>query len=71
MKGVLSGKLYNRSILCHKMVYEAMQRLPFEAFLQSLDHDEKEGLELAVLDIIESFPDQEFVDRPDRNGSNQ
>ena len=44
------------------MVYEAMQRLRFEAFLESLDHDEKEGLELAVLDMIESFPDQEFVD---------
>ena len=45
------------------MVYEAMQRLRFEAFLESLDRDEKEGLELAVLDMIESFPDQEFVDR--------
>ena len=43
------------------MVYEAMQRLRFEAFLESLDHDQKEGLELAVLDMIESFPDQEFV----------
>ena len=39
-----------------------MQHLRYEAFLESLDHDEKEGLELAVLDTIESFPDQEFVD---------
>ena len=44
------------------MVHEAMQHLRFEAFLETLDHDEKEGLELAVLDMIESFPDQEFVD---------
>ena len=43
-------------------VYEAMQRHRFEAFLESLDHNEKEGLKLAVLDMIESFPDQEFVD---------
>ena len=31
VKGVLSGKHYNRSIRAHKMVYEALERLRLQA----------------------------------------
>lgn len=33
IKGVLSGKQYNKSVACHKTMYEALQRIRFEAFL--------------------------------------
>ena len=61
IKGVLSGKHYNRSIFCHKIVYEAMQRLRFEAFLESLTDDKKEDriMEL-VSDMSDAFPDKTF-----------
>jgi hypothetical protein len=34
--GVLSGKHYNRSVRAHKLIYEAMQMMRFEAFEKSL-----------------------------------
>ena len=39
IKGVLSGKHYNRSLLCHKVMYEALQRLRLEAFLDYVDEN--------------------------------
>lgn len=33
IKGVLSGKHYNRSVLCDKIMYQALQRLRLQAFL--------------------------------------
>jgi hypothetical protein len=61
IKGVLSGKHYNRSVFCHKIVYEAMQRLRFEAFLENLTDGEKEDriMEL-VSDMSDAFPDKTF-----------
>lgn len=41
VKGVLSGKHYNRSIRTHKVIYEAMERLRFEVFENSLSAAEK------------------------------
>jgi hypothetical protein len=43
-----------------------MQRLRFEAFMESLDDDEKEGIELAVFNMMDSFPDDEFLDYLER-----
>lgn len=37
IKGVMSGKHYNRSIRCHKVLYEALQQLRIESFLDTLD----------------------------------
>ena len=36
VKGVLTGKHYNRSIRVHKIIYEALERLRWEAFEKSL-----------------------------------
>lgn len=33
--GVLSGHMYNRSLRCHKLLYEALGRLQIEAFLET------------------------------------
>jgi hypothetical protein len=39
-----------------------MQRLRFEAFLDSLEDDEREGINSLILDIIDSFPGNEFLE---------
>lgn len=36
VKGVLTGKHYNRSLRTHKVVYEAMMSILFRSFLESL-----------------------------------
>ena len=41
VKGVLSGKHYNRSIRAYKMVYEALERLRLQAFEKTLTTSEK------------------------------
>jgi hypothetical protein len=43
INGVMSGKHYNRSVRSHKVVYEALIRLLFQHYLESLtpaDRDE-------------------------------
>ncbi|KAG8180959.1 hypothetical protein JTE90_024708 [Oedothorax gibbosus] len=40
VNGILSGKHYNRSIRCHKLVYEALSRLLWNAFLGLLSVDQ-------------------------------
>ncbi|XP_028410493.1 uncharacterized protein LOC114533190 [Dendronephthya gigantea] len=60
VKGVLSGKHYNRSVFCHKIVHEAMQRLRFDAFLDSLDEEKEERFMGFIRDMSDSFPEQNF-----------
>ena len=60
INGVLSGKHYNRSIRCHKLMYEAMQRLQVEAFQESLDEVERVNTVDFILCMSESFPDDPF-----------
>ena len=52
--------------MCHKLVYEAMERLRFEAFLDSIDDDEREGIHMLILDMMDSFPEELFVDNLER-----
>ena len=42
VKGVLTGKHYNWSVFCHKILYEAIQRLRFDAFFDQLDEVKQE-----------------------------
>ena len=53
--GVLSGKHYNRSIASHKIIYEALQRLRFEAFVQTLEDELKEYIQSTVEAAGEAF----------------
>ena len=55
IKSVLSGKHYNRSIRAHKIIYEAMQRLPLEAFEKSLPTKEKTVLESIKLNMMQDY----------------
>lgn len=41
LNGVFSGKHYNRCIHAHKLVFEAMERLRFEAFLDTQSTEQK------------------------------
>ena len=56
--GVLSGKHYNRSIASHK-IYEALQRLRFEAFVETLGDELKEYIQ----SIVEAAGDAFFGDK--------
>ena len=56
IKGVISGKHYNRAVRSHKMMYEALQRLRFEAFLDTLDDGYHNEVISFVRTIQETFP---------------
>ena len=53
IKGVLSGKHYNRSVFCHKVMYEALQRLRLEAFLEYVEEDHE--MSSFIDNLAESF----------------
>ena len=60
VKGVLNGKHYNRSIFSHKVVYEAMQRLRFETFLDNLDEQKEDRIVQFLCQMYDAFPDESF-----------
>ena len=63
VKCVLTGENYNRSVSCHKILYESLQRLRFQAFLDDLE-EEKEGRIMEFLcEMSDSFPEKNFRDR--------
>ena len=41
-------------------MHEAMERLRFEAFLESLDDSERHSINLVVSEMMESFPESKF-----------
>ena len=63
IKGVMTGKHYNRSVRAHKSVYEALQRLRFESFLQTLGEDVIDEISQVGDCIISSLSND--VDCPD------
>ena len=62
IKGLLTGKHYNRSVFCHKIMHEAFQRLRFETFLDSLDVTEQEKIRTFVEAMGDAFPMQQYKD---------
>ena len=55
VKGVLTGKHYNRCIRAQKVVFQAMQRLCFLAFYESLPDNEAEELSSFSVDLLDSI----------------
>ena len=53
LKGVLSGKHYNRCVRAHKMIFEAMERLRFQAFEETLSNLEKNDAHVMYLSVQE------------------
>ena len=66
VKGVLTGKHYNRSVFCHKILYEAMQRLRFDAFFDQLDEVKQERFVSFMEEMSNSFPERfhEYTENP-------
>ena len=60
IKGVLSGKHYNRSWMVHESFAEAIDRLFCEAFLpeitEDLEHVGKRHVSEQIVDVIETIP---------------
>lgn len=63
IKGVMSGKHYNRSLFCHKTVFEAMQRLRIEEFLDTLDDDSQEKISSFIVTMRKSFEEEDQLDK--------
>ena len=59
IKGVMSGKHYNRSLFCHKTMYEALQRLRFEEFLDTLDDESQEDISSFVGNMKNAFEEED------------
>ncbi|XP_028391978.1 uncharacterized protein LOC114516648 isoform X2 [Dendronephthya gigantea] len=62
IKGVLTGKHYNRSMHCHKVMSEALHRLRFQAFLDSLSSEDYNNVYSVASDLLNIFPDEKFQD---------
>ena len=60
IKGVLSCKHYNRSVFCHKTVYEALECLRFETFLDTLEEESREHILSLTMDLRDSFNEGKF-----------
>ena len=54
----LSGAHYNRSIRCHKLMYEALHRLRWQCFLETITEMELENVETIMSALKEKFPKQ-------------
>lgn len=58
MTTVMSGKQYNRSVRAHKLMYEALQRLRFKSFFESLDDDMKQFVQNVSTNLsVENYKD--------------
>ena len=62
VNAVLEGKQYNRAIRAHKLVFEAMQRLRFRAFLDSLSDVDRNKVIRYITNLIHTFPSPLFKD---------
>lgn len=48
INGVINGKHYNRAIRAHKVMFEALTRLLFDMYMQSLPADSQEQISLFI-----------------------
>jgi len=55
MNGVMNGHHYNRSMRSHKIVAEALQKLRFEAFLQTCTEEELHAITSTTENLAQSF----------------
>ena len=63
VKGVHSGKHYDRAIRCHKILYEAMERMRLEVFEQTLTTEEKKKLYSLEVIVTEDSSLNGFLDK--------
>jgi hypothetical protein len=63
INGVMNGHHYNRSIRAHKLMFEALQRLRFEKFLESLPTESKNSQKALLTQLIKSYLTGSLQDR--------
>lgn len=59
----MTGKRYNRSMHCHKVMSEALHRLRFQAFLDSVSDEESANIYSVVYDLLNNFPNEDFQEK--------
>lgn len=67
VNGVMSGKFYNGSTRCHKIMHEALERIRFQVFMDSLSPEERKDIEDQISILKDSFPCHDFenlLERP-------
>lgn len=60
VNSILNGHHYNRAVRAHKIMYEALGRLRFHMFLDSLNGEKKTEIEEFILDLNDKFPSNAF-----------
>lgn len=58
--GVLTGHHYNRSIRAHKLLMEALQRLRWRAYLDTLTQEDHAAALKIATDLQQKFPNEDF-----------
>ena len=60
VKGVMNGHHYNRAFRTHKIVSEAMQRLRFQQFLDSLSDEDSQAISHVIIKLQAAYPSSEY-----------
>ena len=60
VKGVMNGHHYNRAFRTHKIVSEAMQRLRFQQFLDSLSEEDSQAIFNLITRLQAAYPSSEY-----------
>ena len=62
VNGVMSGKFYNGSVKCHKIVHEALEMVRFQSFMDSCSEERVAEIESLLANVRNGFPKEEFYD---------
>lgn len=60
VNSVMNGHHYNRAIRTHKIMYEALSRMRFSAFLETLDLEKVERIRRYSMRLDDAFPSRLF-----------
>ena len=59
----MTGKHYNESMHCHKVMSKALHRLRFQAFLDNVSDEDHANIYSVVSDLLNNFPSADFQEK--------
>ncbi|CAB4004110.1 Hypothetical predicted protein, partial [Paramuricea clavata] len=62
VNGVMSGKFYNGSVKCHKIMHEALEIIRFQCFMDNCSPERACEIESLLCNIRDAFLNEEFYD---------
>lgn len=62
VNGVMSGKFYNGSVRCHKIMHEALEIIRFQCFMDNCSPERASEIESLLCNIRDAFLNEEFYD---------